>query len=63
MDEETQAKIFDPFFSTKSAGRGLGLAAVAGIVRRHGGALRVESASGQGTTLSVCLPASPTPEP
>jgi CheY-like chemotaxis protein len=56
MDHETQARIFDPFFSTKFTGRGLGLSAVMGIVRGHGGTLRVASASGIGSTFTVHLP-------
>jgi signal transduction histidine kinase/CheY-like chemotaxis protein len=57
MDEETRAKLFEPFYTTKFAGRGLGLAAVAGIVRGHRGAIRIESEVDRGSTISVLFPA------
>ncbi|MGK7345516.1 MAG: PAS domain-containing hybrid sensor histidine kinase/response regulator [Candidatus Nitrospinota bacterium M3_3B_026] len=57
MDEETMEKIFDPFFTTKFTGRGLGLAAVSGIVRGHGGILKVRSREGRGTVFSAVFPA------
>jgi CheY-like chemotaxis protein len=57
MTADTVERIFDPFFSTKLTGRGLGLAAVAGIVRAHGGAMRVITQEGTGSTFELVLPA------
>jgi CheY-like chemotaxis protein len=57
MSPDTLSRIFDPFFSTKFAGRGLGLAAVMGIVRSHRGLIRIRTAPGEGTTFRVLLPA------
>jgi len=57
IDPEKQARIFDPFFSTKPRGRGLGLAVVLGIVVAHKGAIVLESQPGRGTTFRVLLPA------
>ena len=58
MDDATKSKLFDPFFSTKFIGRGLGLAAVLGIIRGHKGTLRVYSEIGMGTTIKTLFPAS-----
>ncbi|MDY3559219.1 PAS domain S-box protein [Gemmata sp. JC673] len=57
MSPEVRAKMFDPFYSTKFTGRGLGLAAVLGTVRAHRGGIRVETAPGAGTTVTVYWPA------
>jgi len=56
MSPDTLAQIFDPFFSTKGSGRGLGLSATRGIVRAHKGALLVATAPGEGTRFQVLLP-------
>jgi signal transduction histidine kinase len=57
MNAVIRDRIFEPFFTTKFSGRGLGLAAAAGIVQAHGGQIRVYSRRGRGATFTVFLPA------
>ena len=61
MDRETIEKVFDPFFTTKFTGRGLGMAAVSGIVRGHKGAIKIYSEVDKGTTFKILFPASEIP--
>jgi PAS domain S-box-containing protein len=56
MDNETKNRIFDPFFTTKSQGSGLGMSAVYGIIKNHGGGISVDSEPAQGTSVHVYLP-------
>ncbi|RIK98603.1 MAG: hypothetical protein DCC71_20855 [Proteobacteria bacterium] len=58
MDAETRERLFDPFFTSKESGHGLGMPVALGVVRAHGGGIAVESAPGAGTTFHVYLPAS-----
>ncbi len=59
MDAETRERVFEPFFTTKFTGRGLGLAVVLGIIRRHGGALQIESQPEAGSRFRALFPFAP----
>jgi PAS domain S-box-containing protein len=59
MDQETYNRIFEPFYSTKFSGRGLGMSVVLGMTKAHGGALQLRSELGKGTTFTIFLPVQP----
>jgi signal transduction histidine kinase len=56
MDEATKDKIFNPFFTTKDTGTGLGLAMTHKIIQEHGGEIKVDSLIGKGTTFTLTIP-------
>jgi two-component system sensor histidine kinase FlrB len=56
MAEETKARLFEPFFSTKDRGTGLGMSITLGIISAHGGRIEVESSPGRGTEFIISLP-------
>lgn len=62
MEEKTLQRIFEPFFSTKFEGRGLGMAAVYGIIQNHGGHVAISSKPNEGTQVTIFMPATPSPE-
>lgn len=57
MDEDTKRRVFEPFYTTKPTGRGLGMATVLGILRAHRGAVDIETKPGEGTRIRVAFPA------
>jgi two-component system cell cycle sensor histidine kinase/response regulator CckA len=61
MDEQTRARLFEPFFTTRPGGTGLGMAVVFGVVRDHRGTIQVDSTPGAGTTVRIELPLATTP--
>jgi signal transduction histidine kinase len=56
IPDEVRARIFEPFFTTKKTGTGLGLAVAYGIIERHHGQIRIDTARAKGTTFSVSVP-------
>jgi signal transduction histidine kinase len=62
MPEDVQSRVFEPFFSTKEGGTGLGLCIAARIMAAHQGLLVLESSSDRGTVFAVWLPIAPTVE-
>ena len=56
LDEATRRRVFEPFYTTKPTGRGLGMATVLGILRAHKGAVNIETAPGEGTRIKVAFP-------
>jgi signal transduction histidine kinase len=56
IPDEVRARIFEPFFTTKKTGTGLGLAVAYGIIERHHGEIRIDSARGKGTTFTISVP-------
>ena len=66
MDQDARVRVFEPFYSTKNVGRGLGLAVVLGIVRSHGGTMELRTSPGKGASFRVALPVTsraPDPDP
>ena len=61
IPEDRMSQIFDPFYTTKEVGHGLGMAAILGIVKAHGGGIKLRSKVGKGTCITLCFPASVEP--
>ncbi len=56
IPDDVRARIFEPFFTTKKTGTGLGLAVAYGIIERHHGRIRIDTARGRGTTFTISVP-------